>query len=262
MATMSFVVLNQCSEGSNLLKLTAQAMNLLTDTLKEYAGKVAQFYGGTYEVRLGSSSTDRKAGEIAIHLDDKTPEAPDAVAYHQVVNGIPDIVIGMDNVDTISQGSDSLTCAATHELGETIGDPGCNRYEEIASTDAVRRLRAFELCDRVQNIVWQADTGADVSDFLLPSAYFPGSAGPWDYASLISGKSLMADENDYTSGYDVEAVISGEHQLFQDGNVNKNGTHAKRSAHLHNGGVLSVKALLRKAGCFSRARRRGVEVFS
>jgi hypothetical protein len=45
-------------------------------------------------VRVASSPTDRLAGEVAVNFRDTIPEAPGALAYHQVTNGVPDIEIG------------------------------------------------------------------------------------------------------------------------------------------------------------------------
>jgi hypothetical protein len=243
---MQFVLLDH-----QTTPLSQADMNLTRDSLDEYMQIVAEEWGGSYAFRIGKSPTDRLQTEIGINIRDSIPEAPDAVAYHTVMtNGVPDIEMGMNNVDSIARGSDSLICALSHECAETAVDPGGNQYAELL--DGTTKARAKEASDRVQNITFRLTTGADASDFLLQSAFIPGAIGPWDYVSRVTGANLMANQSDYSNGYDVEAVITGDHQLFPDRRM------VITSAKGHEN--LSPLALNRKRGAHSRTSRRGVRL--
>src|ERR1700722_19822955 len=73
-------------------------------------------------VRVAASPTDRQPNEIACNFRDTIPEAPDALAYHQVTNGVPDIEIGCDLFSTLSSGSEALSVGVSHEVFETKRD--------------------------------------------------------------------------------------------------------------------------------------------
>jgi hypothetical protein len=205
-----------------------------------------------WRVSRGRVAYRPKAGEIAINIRPTIPEAPQAVAYHMVTGGIPDIEVGLDNVDSLTSGSDSLLCAITHEVGETMGDPGANRLAELQ--DGSGKARYLEISDRVQNTTYKTADGGDTSNFLLPSAFTPGASGPWDFVSLTTGQSIMSSQLDFSNGYDVEATVSNDTQLSEV-------LSARRG---HNPVVLgkenlSPKARNRKAHYFSRATRRGAK---
>lgn len=248
--TMSFVILDHSTKGVPGLLLTETR-----DAWNEYLnGAISDHYGGTYQVRIGANAQDRKSNEQGINIRDSLPDAPGALAFHYAVNGIPDIEIGLEDVDLSLDGPDSLSAVGAHELAETVGDAGANEWCELQDGSAT--MRARELCDRVQNTSFKTSKGASVSNFLLPNAFIPGSKGPWDYVSLSTGKSIMADQNDYSNGYDIEAgAPTDENQLTSmiGGNA-----HVIRVL----GKPMSTRAMTRKRKPHSRTSRRGARVES
>ena len=71
-----------------------------------------------------SKHEDRQRGDIAAHFRDNIPEAPDALAYHTVTDGIPDIELGCDLFSSLGDEGDSLSSGAGHEVLELLLDPG------------------------------------------------------------------------------------------------------------------------------------------
>jgi hypothetical protein len=146
-------------------------------------------------VRVGSGPDDRDPDEIAIHLRDAIPEAPGALAYHTVTNGIPDIEIGVDLFTSLTEGLDSVSAGGSHEVLETLGDVGANGWKDKGAGI----MGAEEVADPVQNTCYPTKTGPTVSNFVLPSYFIPGSAGPWDHLGV------MKTQDDISNGYEIQA---------------------------------------------------------
>jgi hypothetical protein len=208
-------------------------------------------HGTRATFRIGKGPTDRGPNEVAINLRDSIPDAPGALAYHSVTNGVPDIELGLDVCTHGLKGSDSLPAVLSHELAETEGDPGANEWADYGSS-----MRAKELCDRVQNISFQSSKDTTLSNFLLPSAFIPGSPGPWDYVSLVTGKPLMADQMDYSNGYDIEASEPTKVNQLQHAFMAEGQPPVRALGHEN----LSEMAKARKRSHHSRTARRGARV--
>ena len=238
--------------------LTSTLLSETRDALDEYAnGPLADHHGCKCSFRVSYDVNDRKPEEYAIHLVESIPDAPGALAYHYVVDGRPDIVLGLIDCEMSLTTSDGLPWVLSHEVAEAEGDPGANEWVDAGGG----KQRAKELCDRVQNIGFATSKGAMVSDFLLREAFIPGAPGPWDYVSLVwPQRSAMADQLDYSNGYDIEREPNGtEKQLAAMGTkpVDLDADDAKAfSTSMHGRYQLSVKALRRKHRVTSRALRR------
>lgn len=189
--------------------LTSTLLTETRDALDEYAnGPLSAHHGVSCSFRIAYDASDRKPGEYAIHLVENIPDAPGALAYHYVVDGRPDIVLGLVDCEMSLTSQDGLPWVLSHEVAEAEGDPGANEWVDAGGG----KQRAKELCDRVQNVGFATSKGAMVSDFLLREAFIPGSPGPWDYVSLVTGKNCMSDQLDYSNGYDIEREPNGTEQ--------------------------------------------------
>jgi hypothetical protein len=80
----------------------------------------------------------------------------------------------------------------SHEVLEMIGDASidhCQQWSDIPNA----LFLAQELCDPVADdslAYWK--NGVMVSDFVTPSYFVPGSAGPWDFGNRLSGPDTLA----------------------------------------------------------------------
>lgn len=213
------------------------------------------------KIRIATSPTDRSTSEYAINFRATLPEAPGAAAYHFVVNGVPDLEIGTGHFASLTSGSDAASAGADHELKETLIDMGANGWKDTGAGQVV----AEETCDPVQNTGYAASNGVMLSNFVLPSAFIPGSPGPWDYCGAIASQDQIASP-DPSVGY---AVVADSPQ-----NVTQVGGAAPATSsppanllaeHVHpNGrrvravGGLTDRQRTRKAHPWSRTHRRGV----
>lgn len=146
--------------------------------------------------RIASSPDDRQEGEEGVHYRDNIPEAPNALAYHTVVNGIPDIEIGCDLFETVTTGTRAISGGVSHEILERLLDGGANGWKDKG--DGVT-TGAEEVCDPVQNTGYTASNGVALSNFVRRSYFIPGSEGPWDFLGM------MTSQNDVSGGYEVQA---------------------------------------------------------
>jgi hypothetical protein len=193
----SFVLIDLTTDKTPLeMRPNPTILQSMIDAWYEQVVQYGQHYGmPSVAFRIGSGPDDRTPTEIAIHFRDTIDEAPGALAYHQVVMGVPDIEIGVDLFSSLTSGGESVACGGSHEILETFGDPGANGWSDKG--DGV--MGAMEDCDPVQNTNYNASNGVTLSNFVLPSYFIPGSLQPWDYL----GK--MASQTDFSNGYEIQA---------------------------------------------------------
>lgn len=114
---------------------------------------------------------------------------PNALAYHKVENGYPVLMVGRDvilnNGGTILSGSNSISAALSHEVGETLIDEFCDYWAEVLpnlrdlASDARARFVALEPYDPVQDVSYEITTDAGtatVSNFVLPEWFRAGDS--------------------------------------------------------------------------------------
>lgn len=204
-----------------------------------------------HSFRIGEGPEDRKEGDIAVHFRDTIPEAPEALAYHQTTNGVPDIELGVDLFTSVLEGTDSINCGLSHEILEMLKDSGanqwCDRQDGSGETDA------HEICDRVQNTNYPASNGATLSNFLRESAFIPGSEGPWDFMNV------MTSQYDNTNGYDIQADEPANVSQVQ-GQGRLGEARSKHRAKIKGVAARSELQRRRKAHPYSRTSRRGAHV--
>ncbi len=195
-------------------------------------------------VRVASGPTDIGPGEIAFAILPSLPNAPGAVAYHDVDgNAVPTAFLGRDTCNTL----DDVSIAISHEIIETVGDPECDLWVD----DGQGNEWAAELCDAVESNNYTIDLGDGqspirVSDFLLPNFFAPNAPAPYNFLSAIpSGRVTSPSVTGSPSA--PFATASGGYQI-------------KRSS---GGGETQVTGTIRntkkKMHWSSRTARRGVK---
>lgn len=102
----------------------------------------------------------------------------------------------LGNGGTLVDGSNSLSCTASHEMLEMIGDPYANWWFDMKDG---RTEEALELCDRTEADSYVVD-GVAVSNFLGPRAFGFGP-GPYDQMGL-----LKTPEEIRPGGYAIRRV--------------------------------------------------------
>lgn len=251
-AQFRFVLVDHTTSATPEAMRPAQAFQGMIDAWSEQIfGPFADAHGDRVcGFRIAEPGTDRLDGELAMNFRDTIPEAPNALAYHQVVNGIPDIELGVDLFAALTTGSESLSCGGSHELLELILDAGANGWKD--KQDGSGLMGAEEACDVVQNAFYTASNGFAVSNFLLPSYFIPGAPGPWD------SMGVMTSQSDLSNGYEIQ--VGSPTEVFQ-----HSGRELKVHPHPIRPGV-SVRIVgelpkgnqaKRKAHPYSRSYRRG-----
>jgi hypothetical protein len=73
-----------------------------------------------------------------------------------------------------------------HEVCEQIVDPFCS-FASSGVWNGKQAFLALETSDPVEDDLYTGLGGVSLSNFILPSWFVPGSKGPWDYLSKLSG---------------------------------------------------------------------------
>lgn len=186
----------------------SEAQQMAHALLVQLNRDLATYWGGAYAVRVGAGYTDVNPGEVVCSIMDSLPNAPGAVAYHDVAaQEVPVIFLARTQCNSILSGSSSVSCALSHELCETAGDVFCNAWRD----DGQGYEWAQELCDAVQESSYDID-GVTVSNFVLPAFFAPGAPGPYDMLGNV-GTALQTTPGGYqirrTSG-GGEAQVTGD----------------------------------------------------
>ena len=159
------------------------------------------------QVRVASGPSDIKAGELVFAIVDSLPDAPGAVAYHDVQgNAAPVAFLALSACTTL----DDVSTAISHELCETTGDEACNRWAD----DGQGSEFAIELCDAVESNAYPCVLGDGgepilVSDFLLPEFFFPGSVGPYSYMGTQAANRPEGPLQTAEGGYQIKRSSGG-----------------------------------------------------
>ena len=96
------------------------------------------------------------------------------------------------------QGEDT-SITLSHEVLEEMLDPTCDKYAPLGNGTS----QAVEACDRVEGDEYNAGD-VKLSNYLLPSAFVPGSAGPWDKLGKLTAWNGMT-----SGGYTIVEDASG-----------------------------------------------------
>lgn len=129
-------------------------------------------------------------------------DVPDALGFHDDVAGVI--------FQRILASGDATPGIMSHEKCETDADAPCDKYAPLSDG----KEQALEACDRVEGDGYpiEVDIGGDkmevmVSNYLLPSAFVPGSPGPWDRMGKLKTWDGMTP-----GGYEVVRDASGNEQ--------------------------------------------------
>ncbi len=256
----SFVFIDHTTSATPEALRPAPALQAMIDALLEQVnGPYAASHGAvTANFRIGSGA-DRVPGEIAVNFRDTIPEAPDALAYHTVTFGVPDIEIGVDLFATLTDGPESVSGGVSHEILELLGDAGANEWADLQ--DASAQTRARELSDAVQNTGYPATNGVWMSNFVLPSYFIPGAPGPYDALGV------MTSQTDVSHGYEIRATaptdatsVQGNTAHARHVHLGENVHHGKRVFVVEGSHALTDQQKKRKSHPYSRTHRRGVRL--
>jgi hypothetical protein len=151
-------------------------------------------------------------------LVDELPDAPGALAYHDVDDsGRPYINVGLkpifDNGGDWFVGPMSVVSVIDHETKELVGDPACNLW----ANDAEGVTWARELCDPVESDVYTVTTDAGppctLSNFVLPAWFEPLDArGPYDFMQVCTRPFEIAK-----GGYAIKQTPGSVTEVFSEG---------------------------------------------
>jgi hypothetical protein len=242
--TLYVAIVDQSTKDPGYGASSAPVLEHMADALTAWLNSdLAGIWGGLYAVRYCPSGDSLQPNEAAAYLVDSLPDVPGAAAYHdRLPTGMPVIYVALDEFDCWLSGgpsNDAVSAGLGHELAETAGDPGANRWADRADGTE----EAFELCDRVQGGDYAYDS-VNVPNFLLPSAFDPGAPGPFDFKNALTT---------------VTGVTSGGYVILrqQGGSVGTSGMHVVTGIGFD---TMAPKKYAAKRHHSSRAYRRGLRL--
>lgn len=185
---MRFRIIDQSTDVGNAPEyggpIDAEQLAVIAGALQTQLDRdFSTYWGGNYVVDSTSpAQTPLAPGEIACLLMDSLPDAPGAVAFHDV-NGeeVPIVFLARTQCVSIMNGPRSVSSALSHELCEAAGDPYVNAWRD----DGMGKEYAQEACDAVQEAGYEID-GVTVSDFVYPAFFAPGAGGPYSFTGAVS----------------------------------------------------------------------------
>jgi hypothetical protein len=189
---------------TNTLGVTSQHLLQIASAITvQLNWSVSPHWGGTHLLRV-SDASEIMPGEVPIAILDELPDAPGAVAYHDVQgNGVAAVFASLAMCNSILTGPDSLSVALSHECCESVGNPAVNLWVD----DSLGNEWCHELCDAVEASTYSVQ-GCDVSDFLLPAFFDRGASGPYSHLGVPSVPFGTA-----TGGYQIMRTSgTNEHQ--------------------------------------------------
>jgi hypothetical protein len=254
MTTTTFVLVDH-SDGGSAQDGSALTMSVLTDISavidNQLNGEFAAEWGGVFASRVGAddgSDVRHDQGEIEVAIF-QNEDVSGAAGYHdRDPQGHAYIHVALDDASSLT-GSDglSLSVIISHECCETAADPGANRWADRNGTVS----EALETCDRCEDVSYEID-GIAVSDFLLKSAFDPGSCAPWDHMNVLS-----SEDGQTSGGYVIKRQQGTETNASSDGLVIKIG----RRVSTHHDASLATEAFKRRKNHpASRTSRRGARI--
>ena len=196
---MNWVIINEAAKAPLYSHVTLQWTERLAAACQlQLNAHVAPIYGGSYAVRAGADRADVQPGESVFAIVDSLPDAPDAVAYHDVAGAaVPVAFLAMAQCYSL----DDVSTAASHEFVEAAGDAACNAWRD----DGAGTEWCQELCDAVESNGYGVN-GLKVSDFLLPAFFAPNAKGPYSYmeANGLGGLHPLAPFTTASGGYKIK----------------------------------------------------------
>ena len=205
---MRFAIINESSTTISHTDMGAMCGALQIQLNRDFA----TYWNDSYEVRgLNEGDTGGfMPGEVVVHIDDALPQAPGAIAYHDVDgSALPIVFVAASLCPSILQSSGSLSAAISHELLEAAADPACNRWVD----DGNGTLWALEVCDATQGDSYTIEgngAAVTVSNFVLPSFFNVYGSSPFTFIGA-SGEDPIAKPF---------STASGGYQLYRNADNN------------------------------------------
>jgi hypothetical protein len=125
-------------------------------------------------------------------------DVPGALGFHDDIAGVIFLRV---------QAGPEWSVTLSHEVLEEMLDPTCDEYTPLGDG----RSQAKEACDRVEGDTYRGEGSVLLSNYLLPSAFVPDSAGPWDKLGQLTtwdgltGGGYMIVRNEDGSDSEVDA---------------------------------------------------------
>lgn len=252
---MIFVLRNHANDP----RLTEPVLLQIAAALEAQANEdISPEWGGGYVVRYEPDAKSALGDhEIELGIFPNTDVAS-ALGYHAVdARGKPYCKCFLDMIDAIGLETDLgqylLTVTLSHEMAETIGDPGANRSAD--RTDGSEE--AIELSDRVEDTMY-LKKGVWMSNFLLQSAFDPGAPGPYSFLDVGKPKEtwLLPTYDAVTpGGYVIRRKIGAQLEAGVHASIHKTVTVTAAPEKLKD-----ERWLARKRFAGSRTARRGVKL--
>ncbi len=233
--------------------MTPEALALIAEAITiQLTRDYGPLCGGAARARAGSSASDIQPGETVFSFLPSLPDAPGAVAYHDVDgNGVPFAMEAISACSSLLGSGSSASIAASHECLETAGDPGCNQYAD----DGQGTMHARERCDAVEVNSYPVTTSSGsvvcVSDFVLDAWFIPKAPGPYTFTAAAGLSGVQPSGPMQTA-----AASGGDYQIVCPSTTAK----AKQVTAEHAGVHVRGKPMrpYRQKHWGSRAYRRGV----
>ncbi len=214
---MKVVIINEATSAPLVGQVTTPWLNEVVGAIEAQLNSEVHrnWSNGVSAMRVGRDSTDVQPGEMVFAILDSLPDAPGAIAYHDVNgNDVPTGFLALSTCNTL----DDVSTAMSHEFCETEGDWACNLWAD----DEQGKEYARELSDACESN-WYTRPGSSIklSDFLLPDFFEPGSAGPYTFLQRRDGDKTFVTSSGI-AGYPSApfATAAGGYQIVRD-----SGTH-------------------------------------
>jgi hypothetical protein len=159
----------------------------------------------TWGIRSNKAiETTTNAGSIRFAVVDEIPEAPDALAYHDVdEHGRP---YGRLGLHVCEQAGMSISSVLSHELVEMQGDLYC---QEWSYSGRLRCLVAVELCDPVQSDTYTLGS-VEVSNWVTPWYFIEEEHGrDYDWCRKLAESFSIAP-----GGYQIQMHAGAVSNVF------------------------------------------------
>lgn len=204
----SIAVVNESTLITNeQCKVMAEACNI------QFRNHLAPAWGTTpYEVAFVSNSSLTKDMYPIIIFDD--PDQPDALGYHEEVNGRPDGKVfarpSMDHGSSVYTGDYSVSSILSHEVLELVIDPTTTQWS-LAAVDRNNNATfvAKEICDAVESQFYTVSvrgTKVNVSNFVLPSWFDPQTKSRYTDVLKLVNKPLVLAKGGYVQLWDRNGI--------------------------------------------------------
>lgn len=155
-------------------------------------------------ISVSAATRRRHPSWYPFYFVDKIPEAPGALAYHDVDTNGP---YGKIGVQTTLDAGEDVCSAGSHEAFELFGDVFCADW---AYSNRLNKLVARELCDPCQSDSFKIN-GQTISDFVLPAYFEEEHDGPYTYMDTVSDSFGIA-----RGGYQIQMTPGGVKNVFGD----------------------------------------------